>query len=1084
MPPRKQAARPVAEAFGVKWFATLKGAQEYAQHRRQGDRLFGVHIRDTPDRFAFYNSFEHFWSVYSDLTRQQRHAWCEHLTGGPCKLYFDVEWVGPDDQHSTQPIVDAIDVAVREVLQQCGAPIDDLLASSTPAYHVLTCHRQQRTGYKYSLHVRYTRVAFADHASLERFVRAAFELLERCEVLRRVEHDTQSVVFIVDKSVYKRSQSLRCPMATKWSTDPYFPVGALGFDRIEDCQGLASPADIFVQAVNTDAPTVAVDALPALPTLAPNARRARQATLDTMFGTRPLSRQRVHDLPPSVDVTQYESNSVRELLVVNGVPVSHTSVFEWQRTAIIADEFLTPVNLPAGKTCVVCKRVHDRDHPLFVVYARRTASVVITCPMSPTARAVFYMVPEIGTWFDDEAVPWSEIHAADIDGILPYCFPPPHTTLLVQAQYGMGKTRALADLIGTLPRDATIIFITNRIKLAQKYAADFASFGVLNYEDNPSPMRPKDGWGFRVATCYNSLHKFSAPYGSRYSLVVLDEISSVLPDTNSRFVANRDSLLFTFGNMIRNADRVIGLDADISYLAYTFMLQLRGAASLHTVCYEYRRPTDRVIYECSSTFDHQILADLAQGRRIVVASMTKSYADEIFAKIEAKYGGDVDYAFAKITSSCPNGHAVRAPGFKASDPTTWRDVNALVYSPSIGAGVSCELDHFDRLYVYVWVSPGTPTCYDVLQMMHRVRSLREGSIFVFFARLPDPQQDEELEAYPTCPADVLVKFERRDTKVFDGLLGRPEPITRPRITSDQLVMPEYTMEFWPTALFVHSLMRAVRSVTHFKPLFYAALLDQRYRREDFHPGVTTEEQLERDKSTALVERMARVDELVDRYPEIGRSVIEHFSKYQDALRHCIDVWEWISTPGTVYERLAQRASIEEASTSPSLARRDAVLDQRSTQWLYALRFLDSQLNLRTGDYVCSVDQWDQLVADAQRYVTQHPRTSVRRAVTHGLPTDGVSCRAVEMYLKNTLRDYGINITSRAKSHVARNAAAGNTVYHASLSSFLALQGYARDHPDQFHAFVYDMCREQIEARRTADQGSVSEAALGEAWLLK
>lgn len=1076
--------RPIADAYGVKWFGTQAAAQAYVQHQRMNrERAFGVHIRDRPDRFAFYASFAHFWSVYSELTREQRHAWCEHLTGGARKLYFDIEWVGPDDKQPTNPLIDVVDAGVREVLAKCSGSYDDRLS-----YHILTCHRPVASGYKYSLHLRYTQLAFRNHADMSRFIQCVMLVLERHEVLRRVEHDTGAVVFIVDKSVYKFNQSLRCPLATKWSTDIRFPVGALGYDRIEDAHGLASPADLFVQAVDDAVVTyIDVDQLPPLPSSSrPNAaavNKRRQVTLDSMFGaaaSRPAARQRVHDLPPAVEVSQYETNSVRELLVTNGVPVprGNNASLDWQRTAIIADEFLAPVDLPAGQTCVVCKRVHDRDHVLWVVYARRTASVVITCPQTPDKRAVFYLVPAIGTWFDDEAVPWNEVHGPEVDTILPYEFPPPKNTLLVEAQYGMGKTRAIGDLMASMPRSACILFVTNRIKLAQKYAADFALHGVLNYEDHPTPDKPSPGFGFRVATCYNSLQRYSMPYGTRYDLIVLDEISSVLPDTNSRFVANRDSLLFTFGNLVRNADRVIGLDADVSYLAYVFMLQLRGAVNLHTVCYDYRRPTDRVIYECSSQFDSLIMADIAAGRRVVVASMTKSYADELYAKIEIRFGGDVNIAYGKITSAYPNGVSVRGGGFKANDPTTWNRLNCLVYSPSIGAGVSCELDHFDRLYLYAWVSPGTPTCYDVLQMMHRVRSLREGSIFVFFAHLPDDSDSFDLTRYPESAAEVLKMFERRDTKVFEGLLGRPEPITRQRINTDLIITPEYTMEFWPTALYVYSLLRVVRSITHFKPLFYAALLDQRYRREVFQVDVTPPEQTERNGETAMATRIAHVDALAAKHPDLPRCVIDHFYQYPDALRHCVDVWEWRETPQVVYERLATRTNIDTAATSPSLARRDSVLDQRSTQWLYFLRFADQVLQLRGREMAVGKDEWAELVANTMRYLTEHPRASVRRLVTNGQPPDPTS-RAAEMYLKMTAREFGVDVLARPP-----NRAGNGIIYQASLTSFDQLQVYARSSPSDFHQFIYDMCKDAIEARRSNEQATLTESALGEWWLFK
>src|SRR5690606_10927822 len=110
--------------------------------------------------------------------------------------------------------------------------------------------------------------------------------------------------------------------------------------------------------------------------------------------------------------------------------------------------------------------------------------------------------------------------------------------------------------------------------------------------------------------------------------------------------------------------------------------------------------------------------------------------------------------------------------------------------------------------------------------------------------------------------------------------------------------------------------------------------------------------------------------------------------------------------------------------------------------------------------------------------TEHPRASVRRLVTNGQPPEPTS-RAAEMYLKMTTREFGVNVVSRPPAH-----AGTGIIYQASLTSFEQLQVYARSSPADFHQFIYDMCKDAIEARRGNELATLTESALGEWWLFK
>jgi len=69
---------------------------------------------------------------------------------------------------------------------------------------------------------------------------------------------------------------------------------------------------------------------------------------------------------------------------------------------------------------------------------------------------------------------------------------------------------------------------------------------------------------------------------------------------------------------------------------------------------------------------------------------------------------------------------------RVAHPTRlWGQTDVLIYSPSIGAGVSFTEPHFDVLFAYIENSFYTPTIDFVLQQLFRVRQLKRGDMFLY-----------------------------------------------------------------------------------------------------------------------------------------------------------------------------------------------------------------------------------------------------------------------------------------------------------------------------------------------------------------
>ena len=123
---------------------------------------------------------------------------------------------------------------------------------------------------------------------------------------------------------------------------------------------------------------------------------------------------------------------------------------------------------------------------------------------------------------------------------------------------------------------------------------------------------------------------------------------------------------------------------------------------------------------------------------------------------------------------CPRATVVVHHAGDASDAlsdvhTLWKTADLLAYSPSVTAGVSFELDHFDVLYGNFVKSMFTPGVEISLQQLFRVRSLREGTMTIWYSRMGH---------VPDTPATVDCPTFRGLNPHIDGSLDHTTPLGR------------------------------------------------------------------------------------------------------------------------------------------------------------------------------------------------------------------------------------------------------------------------------------------------------------------
>jgi hypothetical protein len=1053
---------------GTLW-ASGRGAQAkvIADGLRRKHQLI-VHIRMTPDRWASFPTTNAFVHHYQALTPAERQGYCEVIPDViPLRLYFDVEWTAPDDTDDWRDTVTALTGLVELSISNMA----NVTTMPRLGHEVLYCGRWvDEAHYKYSYHLKYHHLAFANKADLRRFVNQLLAMARRERRLVRAEDGNPRC--IVDSKVYGNDQALRLPWAKKWR------------DRTQ----LESPAceppefwehpERFLVTVPLEGglDILRVDSIPTNP-------RQVQRTVNQYYPVRTPSYDVHYERP---NITPVETERIVQALQEAGVPVDHHAVLPW-RCENFEEHFSAELPLLPDYRCLFCNRVHERPAHC-INYYRRMQRVYVACRRfnaehaDGRSRCIPLDDPADRPSIDpDEPVPFDAEYRAD--RMLPYEFPDGKTTLLVEGQYGLGKTKALAPMIDRMPRTTTILFLTNRILLARKYAEDFGRFGVQNYEKlRGLPDRASELVGFRVAVCYNSLKKFTAqPF--KYDLVIIDEITSVLPDTMNRYTAHDDRSLAVLGDTLQRAGRVIALDANIGRMSYEFLRDLRGGVSnLHTVRNSYRRPMTRRCHQLTNSFEPLVLEHLRAGKKVVVASMSKGFTDKMFDDLKRELGGNTEMAFAKINGESRLAH--NCDTFVADDVDTWTGLNCLVYSPSVGAGISFELLHFDELFFYAYVSPGTPTCYDALQMMHRVRQLRDDNLYMYYARELTVDA-EKMAMYPSNAPDVMTKFERDDVEVIRALMPRDPPAAGLRRNDDGTLQWSSMWDItahWTVLLYAHIVMRRVRSLVQFRALMCQVLLDMGYAFMTLDNGAP-EDQPGSLHDLDVAARDATREEIRTNLPDIPETLVDAFIPIPDALRYIKETWTWLDSPTELYAKARDTfAAMSGLSTTadPRLPRVHNAVDTGVQQRTWLLKMWHHVVcNGHVPIYrekVVSNEEYQEMRQRGIDWARGEPRPlSGTKRLSDGSPAE-LSVQAISKCLREKpVQLFGLQVKQ-----------AGRTApVHFSAENLYRLREYAARDPASFHRFVFFVCRNSIERarkQRIPERLEMSNEELGAWWV--
>ena len=316
----------------------------------------------------------------------------------------------------------------------------------------------------------------------------------------------------------------------------------------------------------------------------------------------------------------------------------------------------------------------------------------------------------------------------------------------IKSPKGTGKTEVMSRLANT----DSVVLIGHRIALIGQSCKRLDLDNYL-YEEKyiTSP---------RLGICLDSLPRLARPLrdGSKtitkyqeYRTVIIDESEQVLSHFLSETMENRDrdSVFAMFRRVLKNAARVIALDADLGWLTFETITKLvndkpgpsdssrffkadddTNIRRSHLTVNTFKQSRSIKSFESDEDLTDDLLETLSQGKRVFVAANSKRTIDAIYALIEAEFGDRVP-AF-RITSD--NSASNAAQEFVKNIREESLKYRAILASPSMGTGVDIAYDgnlsEIDVVYGYFY--PLVTTHFEMDQQISRVRHPSDVRVWV------------------------------------------------------------------------------------------------------------------------------------------------------------------------------------------------------------------------------------------------------------------------------------------------------------------------------------------------------------------
>ena len=810
-------------------------------------------------RYSWFQSTSMLASYLEDQKQLQTHYYeiVPNVTDHPTYMYFDLD--KPDDIQSSLDIDVFITTFCKTLIRFTKHVYDidinesNLSVTYTPNPIKLSSH--VRADIKINNLTTMANVV----SNLNRFIFNNIHTNNQDrETLTYYKPNNEFPMSVVDTSVYKKFVAFRCVYSSKYKGQDSIPLKLIPYKsnstRVQDHLVLFDPVhdslNCIDQSINFDPPI-------------------NYTTVSQINVLTPISLHLPLPLPLPIQGIQEGIQDIQDIQNNSAINPDHLFKVEQylKDNAFLQDTFKCEnIQFKYNKSikphvyifaldknirhhCPCANRIHRHNRSAIYYYHKKHVAYYkcfnVDCKEKIKSNQYVFRIP---IQQDIDAISISEAMSNRVAtslhckvNIIPWTIKyneprmqnyPLYPLVAVRANMGIGKTEIMIRefLPNYIDQDHRCIFITYQRILSKKYSQELHHLGFVNYLD----IADSTITAAKVIVCIDSICRIATSIP--FDFVIIDEVTSVLLHFNSKFLTKSSTVCTMFECMLLRANQIIVLDACVdNTISYDFVKHIadKKAITPYYIKNEHVRETNR---ECNihtnkkgkttsvlvKHMTEYIIKQLANNKKIVVTSSTKSYVEELSKFISHSLPDKVQVVMhsenndlATATNATANATATNATTTTTNTITNFyerlRLCDIFIYSPTITAGISIEFPHFDELVSFIDNTLYTPPVDIILQQMFRVRQLVDGQMNLY---VNDTMKLKPTN-YPYTPHEVD-KFLDSNTNHDNNLFMQSHQI----IADNQVV--------YDKSLLSYTLLRGIlvnrnKSLLHFEEILINTL---------------------------------------------------------------------------------------------------------------------------------------------------------------------------------------------------------------------------------------------------------------------
>jgi len=309
--------------------------------------------------------------------------------------------------------------------------------------------------------------------------------------------------------------------------------------------------------------------------------------------------------------------------------------------------------------------------------------------------------------------------------------------ILLIASMGVGKTTWLQKNVFGPTKDFcsrhdTSIVVTLLRFLAKQWSSTIKGLDDYELVKKQSKQEKQNAPIYNLSVCLNSIINGGiSDFLPEAPTLIIDECEATLEAIFSGTIASKDrqAILDQLGAIIADAKLVIGAQHNISNLTLKFFEYFgikRSDILILENTYKRYQGLPCYFHQSDKGLIEELHKTIGKGERCMVASNSKQDIEKLYAGLAKAYP-DLKQNHRTITAD--NSQGVEQQAFLADPTEQSKLVKVVLYSPSMGTGVSQENPDYKRTFGFFNSLAGNSPS-DCVQMLFRSRTLKRIDYFV------------------------------------------------------------------------------------------------------------------------------------------------------------------------------------------------------------------------------------------------------------------------------------------------------------------------------------------------------------------